>query len=358
MTTPSIVFHVHLVQDVAALRPLARLARSIPGRSVSFLVSSALASLDPTGLWSGELDALCAELDVARQVYETELDAHRILAGRSGLIVAGSESNVRSHAETHRLFKSAPSNFTTVTLQHGFECVGFLHNAAHDATAGRAVRFAADVVVGWFPPERLHAMASSERAKLFVAGPSTLIEPAGPRPPAPGGFDQEAYEGMVCENLHSVRFRSAVMRTSFLDEFAAFEREVAAFGTRVHLRSHPAGRFTEKAAAALPSSVVRSKEPLYRLDLARYAFAISAPSSILFDFILAGVPVAVWAQTGIDVRNWDDLPRVATGAEWWRFAVAAASMREELVEAQDRFVDRLRIPPDVAGRYRSLLSMA
>ncbi|KMO35542.1 hypothetical protein VQ03_21590, partial [Methylobacterium tarhaniae] len=172
----SIVFHVHLVQDIATLQPLMKLARSLPGSRCEILVSAEFAKLDATGRWTDELGRLCADLDVPKTTYASEYEAFRHLQDKRGLIVAGSESTLPNHAVTHRLFASAPSSFTTITLQHGFECVGFLHNVAHDASAGRAVGFAADIIVGWFAPARLSSVMASERAKLYVAGPPSMIE--------------------------------------------------------------------------------------------------------------------------------------------------------------------------------------
>lgn len=359
---PSIVFHVHLVQDVAILQPLMKLARSLPGSRCEVLVSAEFAKLDATGRWATELSRLCAELDVPQTLYASEYEAYRHLQDKRGLIIAGSESNLPNHAVTHRLFASAPSSFTTITLQHGFECVGFLHNVAHDASAGLAVRFAADVIVGWFAPARLSSITASERAKLYVAGPPAMIEmrPRTRRSAMTDGFDPDAYEGMVCENLHSVRFKSATTRSGFLEEFTQFERRVKALGTRVHLRSHPAGQFTEKNAIALEACTVRSTQPLYQIDLTRFAYAISAPSSILFDFMLAGVPVAVWhdGDNAIDLRNFASFARVSTAENWWRFAVAASADPGRFVSRQDRFIRGLLIPDDVHQRYAALLSAA
>lgn len=362
-STPRIVFHVHLVQDVATLQPVMRLARSLPGARTEVLVSADMKRLDPTGIWRAELDRICADLDVPSATYESEFEAHVLLQGQRGLIIAGSESSLPNHAVTHRLFRSVPGAFTTVTLQHGFECVGFLHNRAHDATAGQVVRFAADIIVGWFSADRLTSVAASERGKLYVAGPQVMIEYATPGQKMKASArdcERADFEGMVCENLHSVRFRSQGMRTNFMQEFEAFAERIRAMGSRVHFRSHPAGQYTEKAGTPLGESVVRSAAPLYHLKLSDFAYAISAPSSILFDFVLAGVPVAVWSDGSdrIDIRNFSNLARVRTAEQWWRFAIQAALDPQKFVTRQNRLLRGLGIPSDVYRRYANLLSMA
>ena len=91
-----------------------------------------------------------------------------------------------------------------------------------------------------------------------------------------------------------------------------------------------------------------------------FAYAISAPSTVLFDFALTKVPVAAWvdADGTVDAHNFDGLPKVATVEDWWRFSWAARWQPEPLLERQDQFVANLAIPKDVAGRYRELLALA
>src|ERR1041384_6261984 len=151
MTTPGlIVFYVALPQDVAGLRPLILLAHSLPAKRVEILVSRTLVGL-PFG---DEVDKVSSELRLPKTYFDSSEDAARKLEGRSGMVIVGHESNVPPHHWTHDLFKVLPAPFQKVTLQHGFECVGFLHNAAHEAAYG-TVGFAADIVVGWFAEERL-----------------------------------------------------------------------------------------------------------------------------------------------------------------------------------------------------------
>jgi len=352
---PFIAFHFGLVQDVAVLRPLVRLAASTASANLHLLVSSKFEELDSGGRWRSEIDRLAGEVGVVPLVYENAFDVLRLLGAGTGLVIAGSESDARAHLEAHQLFRALPGRYRTVTLQHGFECVGFLHNARHDATAGKNVRFAADMAVSWFELDRMHSVAVRERSKLFVAGPPILIEP--PR------RQQEAHAdlpGMICENLHSVRFANGRLRQGFLEAFSTFSDRLAMVGGRLALRPHPAGRFTERSQLKVPVNVELSQAPLYDLDLAGFAYMISAPSTILFDFVLAGVPVATWIDHDgqVDARNFDGLAQVTTVDDWWRFHCAARWERNALVGAQDRFLERLGMPTNVPDRYRQLLSLA
>jgi hypothetical protein len=352
---PFVAFHFGLVQDVGVLRDLVRLAASSTSVVVKLLVSSKFAELDDDGRWMAEIHRLGAEIGVEPFVYESPFDCLIKLGSGRGLIIAGSESDSRAHREAHQLFRAVPGRMRTVTLQHGFECVGFLHNARHDATAGRAPRFAADIAVGWFDPPQLYSVSPTERDKIFVAGPpSMIVERSRQADPA---ADLPA---LVCENLHSVRFVNGRMREAFLETFLEFARRLEMVGQRLVLRPHPAGRFTKRKGVALPANVEVSDAPLYDIDLTSFSYVISAPSTILFDFALSGVPVATWVDTEgfVDAHNFEGLAQVATIDDWWRFNSAARLERAALVARQDAFLQRLKLPDDVRGRYVQLLALA
>ena len=351
-----LAFHFGLVQDVGVLRDLVLLAASSPSRDIHLLVSARFADLDDEdGRWMGEIERLGAQIGVVPFVYESPFDCLRYLGAGRGLIIAGSESDARAHRDAHELFRAVPGRMRTVTLQHGFECVGFLHNARHDATAGRAVRFAADIAVGWFDLEQLYSVSSTERDKIFVAGPPSLIEGAT-RSAEPNAEPP----GLVCENLHSVRFVNGRMREAFLETFLEFAERLKMIGQKLVLRPHPAGRFTQRKGVALPDNVEVSRDPLYDMDLTAFRYAISAPSTILFDFAMAGVPVATWVDSGgqVDAHNFDGLSKVATVDDWWRFHLAASWERDLLVEQQDEFIRSLHLPEDIRGRYEQLLELS
>lgn len=351
MTDSLLVFYIVLPQDLPILRPLILLAHSLPGKRVELLVSKNLIGL-PVG---EELDKLSSELALPTIYCEPGKNAARELEGRSGMVIAGHESNVPPHHLTHDLFKALSNSFLKVAPQQGFESVGFLHNAAHEAAYGSDIRFAADVVVGWFAEERLASFSPAERAKLFIAGPPNMI---APRPSGPSA--KPSRFGMVCENLHSVRFSNPAVPEYFLAQFFAFAERARATGATIDFRPHPAGQFTDKMGLKLPPGVERNGRPLYEQDLNGFGFAISPPSSIIFDFVVAKVPAAVWidAEGRMDHANFGGLETVSTAEEWWSFAVRSTRDREAIVARQERFLERLGIPADVAGRYVILLSQA
>lgn len=360
--TRAVVFVVDLVQDVNILRPLLGLARRVCNGDIWILASTGFYKRDPAGLWLRELREACGRAGIAVLSFAGEFEALRLLQGNRGLLIAAAESSVSGHAPVHNLFGAAPSTFIRVTLQHGFECVGFLHNAAHDRVYGQHARFNADLVCGWFGGDLLRSVAPSERSKLAITGPTLLIADDGTawEGEAPADGDPPAAAGpacLICENLHSVRLGTSVLKSDFIAQFTDFCGQAAAAGLEVWLRPHPHGRYTDVKAVALPDGVRKSSLPIYRERLARFDFAVSAPSSVLFDLLVAGVPVAVW-QDGdgeIDCRNYRGLPVISAAEDWWDFAERAVRDRERLLADQRDFMARLMIPADVEARYSEVL---
>ena len=350
----SIVFHFDLLQDVAVLTPLVRLAPAAMA-DILFLVTAKFHARDGDKRWIAEVAQLASTVEAEVVTYTSPFEAAQLLSRRRGLCICASESDVDAHIAGHNLLRSLPAGLVGVTLQHGFECVGFLHNRRH-AEAHGEVRFAADIVVGWFDKAVLRDVAPTERAKLYVAGPTMMIAgrtKAGGELPRP-----KPYVGVICENSHSVRFGSQLLRSSFIADLDVLARRAEQVGIDLFLRPHPAGRFLRDTADRRPASLKVSDEPMYLLDARRFAYAISAPSTVLFDFVLADVPVAIWQQADMDGSNFAGLPVVASADDCWAFIGASTPHRAAVLEEQRRFLGGLRIPPDVAGRYRSLLALA
>ena len=179
MIKPKAVFLLNLVQDMNILRPLMFMAAHDFAFEPFLLVSSKFIGRDLFGIWQSEIAQICAELGAESAVYTDNLEAHGHLDG-AGIIFAGSESGLPAHSATHDVFLHAPASFMKVTLQHGFECVGFRHSADHIIAHGKTASFGADVVCGWQDSSHLTSMAASQRAKLHVTGPTALLQqPSG-----------------------------------------------------------------------------------------------------------------------------------------------------------------------------------
>ncbi len=355
-----VILLINLLQDVNVLRPIAYLAAEETDASIVFLVSEAFRTRDSAGRWIGELDRICFDIGASIEDYVAEYDAYGVLKNKSGIIFAGSESHLGAHALTHNVFRSAPDNFLRVTMQHGFECVGFLQNYEQTAVHGNYVTFAADVICGWCGPGTLRSIAPSERSKLYVTGPPSLIQPTRARhgddiaiPPG---------TGLICENLHSVRLNvSSNLKAPFIRDFVSFCSEMEDIDDTVAMRPHPGGQYVVKNSVALPDNVMLDNRPMYDVELGKYAFGISAPSSVLIDMLLARIPTAVWRDPDglIDASNYDGL-RTVTGLEdWIRFAADAKAQPDAIVKRQDQFLAGLDMVTDAAevrARFARLLT--
>ena len=316
------VFLINLVQDVNILRPLVFMATRDFGLKANLLVSTKFSGRDLFGIWQRELEQICAETGATLTFFTTDWEAHRSLTGE-GLIFAASESHLPNHITTHSVFRHAPASFLRVTLQHGFECVGFRHSTDHIRAHGATASFGADIVCGWQEPQHLASMARSQRAKLLVTGPTAVLQ----MPTDKFERDSEA-PGIVCENLHSVRLNGAGdFKTEFVDAFGTFCRLLEEEDERsVVLRPHPGGQYVLKNKVAVPRNAEINNTPMYRIDLRKFGYGISAPSSVLVDMLLAGIPTAVWRDSagGMDADNYAGLTTVSSPREWLEFSRLAA----------------------------------
>jgi glycosyltransferase involved in cell wall biosynthesis len=320
------------------------------GFEVRILVSAKFRSRDMFGIWESELELLSRETSARVILYGSDFEAFHALEG-SGIIFSASESSVPEHQASHAVFRYAPPTFLKVTLQHGFECVGFRHSAAHDRAYGATVSFGADIICAWQPRRLQPSLGPSQQPKVELTGPTAVLQAfAGP-------VDRNSHApGLVCENLHSIRIRSAEGSSDeFLASFNEFCRLVGEDGRRVLLRPHPGGQYVLKNGVELPANVDVNNAPMYRLDLRRLAYGISAPSSVLIDMLLADIPTAVWRDSGgaIDNGNYAGLTTVSDPREWREFASEASANPDPFVELQRRFLARQEMPTDPAEVFAS-----
>jgi hypothetical protein len=351
-----VIFVFNLLQDVNILRPLVSIAALILGRKVTLLVSDQFKKRDASGIWQQELNEISNETGAGQAVFADGFEALRSLKDGPGYLVAASESHLPAHKVVHDLFRIAPSGWLRITLQHGFECVGFLQSREHNIEHGAEINFAADVICGWSDAERLTAVASSERHKVYVTGPTSVLQrPAEEFP---------INAGIVCENLHSPRLSATEgLKYGFLKIFGEFCAELATKGERVALRPHPGGQYFLKNGIDIPADVIIENRPIYKVDLGKYSYGISAPSSMLIDMVMADIPVAVWQGdvATLDLSNYNGLERVSTADQWIRFARDATERPERYLDRQRQFLRDQRLvtePQAVQERYATLLHSA
>ena len=341
MMNGQVTFIVNLLQDINTLRPLVYLAAHELNLHTLFLVTTAFRKRDKAGLWQQELNEIANETSSPINDFENEFQALQVLQGGHGALVAASESHLNAHKPVHDLFLVAPSQYVKITLQHGFECVGFLQSRDQNLAHGSNITFAADIICGWCAPERLTAVAPSQRHKLRVTGSTALLQTPIKNS---GGVAavQVAFErsGLVCENMHSPRLNVAGdFKSEFLDIFEKFCAELVQDGRRITLRPHPGGQYVVKNDVPLSPNVDLENAPIYKVDLKQFAYGISAPSSILIDMVLAGIPTAVWQDENsvMDLGNYEGLTRISTVEEWLKFADDAVQYPERYLEKQQRF---------------------
>lgn len=351
-----VVFLVNLLQDINIVRPLALLASLHTEAEIVFLVSDRFIVRDTRGAWQLELDELVAGVEGSIHVYDSEFAAFQVLAGRGGLLIAASESSLPAHIHTHDVMRVAPRTFLKVTLQHGFECVGFLQSREHDKAHGRRITFAADIICGWCDVAAMRSLAPSEKSKYLLTGPTSLLYA-----PARNESTGSTGGGLVCENLHSVRMQaSGDFKATYMETFAAFCEVLGMRGERVTLRPHPGGQYVLKNKLDMPANVTIDNHPMYKVDLAAYAYGISAPSSVIIDFVLAGVPVAVWQdeEGAVDVSSYEGLTVISSVGDWLAFVRDVQLRRGMILERQARFLARSRLQVDrkeVQDSYLGLL---
>jgi len=352
----ALVFHFDLVQDVAVLGPVMRLSQRFPSAARFALYTEGFRARDANGIWYRELMELCARLGVEPVGYSAPLDVFKVLRGFRGIILAGSESSVDVHRATHDLYRSNVPNFLKVTLQHGFECLGFMHNEKHTSKYGRNVVSSADILASWFPGEHCRDLPASQLDKLLVTGPSIRLDHECSR----DASHVQPYSGFVCENMHSVRFDNQEEKSNFFSELAGFGKWTDGLERDLFLRPHPAGQFSKKSGVSVPVGFALSEGPLRAEDLRRFSFCISPASTIALDFAFARVPVAIWSgmDDSIDVSNYCGLPTVRYAEDWWRFVQRANLQRNALLSVQDGFLRRWGIPDNVVARFSALLRIA
>ncbi|HET6535578.1 MAG TPA: hypothetical protein VFG41_05290 [Sphingomicrobium sp.] len=344
-----VAFLLNLMQDVNIVRGLVYLTARETDAKIILLVSQGFLKRDRVKSWQAEIASLAADIGASICLYGSTAEACAVLEDGEGIIFAASESSLSAHWETSEVFAAAPPAYLKVTLQHGLEGVGFLQSREHVMSHGRNVSFHADVVCGWLNAPALTSLVASERAKLYVTGPPTLLQQPG-RDPA-----ERQDGGLVCENMHSVRLRaSGDHKTSFMDIFFAFARSVAERGESVVLRPHPGGQYVLKNNIELPGNVGLNNRPIFDVNLTAYRFGISAPSTIVLDMVLAGIPVGVWRDSSgiMDASAYNGLTEISTLDDWLAFERDVRLRPEMILERQHQFVRQLQMPTDPAEIYR------
>lgn len=362
MKVGEIYFVVNLLQDINVLRPLVYIAAKDLNLKTNFMVSAAFRKRDKSMLWQHELNEIANDTNTPIHDFENEYQALKVLQKAHGTLIAASESHLDAHKEVRDLFRSAPSQYVKITLQHGFECVGFLQSQDQNLAHGKNITFAADIICGWCQPERLISIAPSQRYKLRVTGPSSLLV-------APTNTKEITLEvkrdnsnaiGLVCENMHSPRLNVAGnFKTHFFEIFESFCIALGKEKRSVTLRPHPGGQYVIKNLVPLPTNALLENRPIYQVDLSNFAYGISAPSSVLIDMVLAGIPTAVWQDRDglMDLGNYEGLTTISTIDDWLDFTHRAENEPEFFLERQQAFLRKQKLLVEKSAVYKAFTTM-
>lgn len=340
-----IIFTINLVQDVNSIWSLASWVAIRFQCPLLFVVSSRFYERDKNGIWAAELIELSNNIKAEIFIFENARDAINRLNLLSGLIIAPSESSLNAHKEIHELFKMLSNKLIKVTLQHGFECVGFHQSLQQDDAHGKSVHFASDFIFSWMETESLRSVAPSQKHKLISAGPPFLLRESFSN----RNVRKNKISGLICENMHSPRMGGSIdLIESFISTFHDFVKETKKLDHKIYIRPHPGGQYFLRNNITLPDSVLIENDPIYKTNLKKYSFAISAPSSVLIDLIFAGVPVAVWQDSvlSLDLSNYAGLQIVRNASDWVNFAEDAVLRPEFYIEKQQDFLNSIYFKSD------------
>lgn len=330
-----VIFLMNLLQDVNILRPLINLASKIENSYPTIIQSKAFTIRDTSKSWQSELRDIALATGAIVQQADDEIEALNLLEGSGGIVFAASESNLPPHRFTHNIFKMLSDDYVSVTLQHGFECVGFSQSVQHNLSYGANVYWGADVVCAWTDTANLPSLSALQSQKVLPFGPTFVLN----EPPLSDRYNERT--GLICENLHSVRMSaSGDLKNEFMATFESFCSAMASQRKKVTLRPHPGGQYVLRNKVKLPKNAVINNEPIYKVDLSSFTFGVSAPSSILIDMLYAKIPVAVWVdeQGVMDYSNYRGLETISNAKELELFAQRAESNPEYFLAKQKIFL--------------------
>ena len=333
-TGKTIIFTINLVQDVNVVRGLVYLAARETDAQIGILVSQSFLKRDRQRIWQREVAAMAARTGATVHLFDfRERSLCRSRRRRWRHLCCERIVFFCSSRDLRNLCGRAGKLFTN-HVADGFERIGFIQSREHVISHGRNISFFADVVCSWFGPDSPTSLTASQRAKLYVTGPATLLQR-----PSLTADQSPAAGGLVCENFYSVRLRaSGDHKTSFMNIFFDFCAEMAKRQETVTLRPHPGGQYVLKNNVALPSNVRVNVQPTSQINMANYRFGISAPSTIIFDMILAGVPVGLWRDPAgiMDASNFEGLTEISTLDDWLGFRARCPSSSDNDHRPPDR----------------------
>ena len=306
MKSIRIFFIINLIQDLNIIRPLAYLIKDDLNINISFLITEGFNNRDKGKSYLKEINKISNDIEAdIFYVKKPYMLFNYLNSCKRGIIISSSESCLYAHIETNQIFTACGDHLIRITLQHGFECVGFLNNINHTKTYGKRISFSADIICGWLPQEYQRELMPDSRNRYYFTGPTIFIEETSKRDLSKKFKNKNIAQdtGIICENIHSVRFAEEGSENRFVHDFFELSNFLKNKNMNLTLRPHPGGYLKKSITKThkLPKNVSLEVRPSYQVDWSAYAYGISAPSSVLFDMFFSGIPVALWSDLNSNV---------------------------------------------------------
>ena len=297
---PKSFFILNLLQDFINLRPLIYLVRDDLNIGCYLLVTNSFIKRDKDKTYINELKELALDTSCSILYLNSESSYESIFSNCSkGFLVSASESTLYAHYESSDIMTYSPPHIVNITIQHGFECVGFLHNYNHSSTHGNLIGFTSDIICGWIDKSYQRNLLPSSHSKYIATGPSTAITSTSKRSILPkfNSINIKHKIGLFCENIHSARFSSDnSISSDFYNTFYKLSLLLKGLNQKLALRPHPAGKFKKSIQSIhdLPDNIIIESKPTHLINWNRYSYGVSAPSSVLFDMYFNNIPICIW----------------------------------------------------------------
>lgn len=276
---------VSLPQDLEIYKPLVdRCVRRRLGFRLNLFVREGIATrygLESLRRYSNGADLIVLEENIGQAVM-----ALREISNLSCLI-SSSESSVLAHAYAHEVFLGLSEPIVKITLQHGWECLGFTQHYEQVESFRGNVRSAADVVCPWSAEPRATLSFADGNQKVVAIGVCKFTFESGMWPGRPIIADTHGVPRvLIADNRMSPRFTG----TTEMRHWDIFASDVSS-----DKRLSVSHRFHQRDATLGIDHVTS-------LSLRGCSYVVSPPSTILIDALSEGC-IPIGFSTGAIPRN-------------------------------------------------------
>tara|TARA_S200000501_G_C20829450_1_gene746513 strand:- start:458 stop:1564 length:1107 start_codon:yes stop_codon:yes gene_type:complete len=360
----TIFFLLNLLQDFYIIRKLIYLFNDDTKYNIELLITKGFLKRDKDLNLSNEIDQIKKDINIKTYTIDSKIKLfNKFNNVKKGILISSSESTLEAHNETSSIMRICRSNITSITLQHGFECVGFLHNQNHSFHHGSYIGFNADIVCGWLEKRYQRDLINSSKSRYCELGHPAFIDKTSKRNLNINFKKNNNKEkpGLFCENIHSARFlNSNSAQDQFLKDFLSLANLLDEEGKKIVIRPHPAGRFKNsitKKPIKLPKNVRIESSPSHKVDWSSFSYGISAPSSVIFDMYLSGVPVCLWSDVNqnVDISLLNSFPIATSVDELFSFCLYHDNVPKNIQNDQIKSMIDIINKGNIGEKYVALI---